>query len=891
MSTSTKRAWQRPVAAAVVLSMALAPSAAMASDYPLEPRESENSIAQSVQIRVNADGTPNGDAVDFRWSVTQITAQGDPNSTLTVKVPEDGALLHSLQNFGTIPQEDGQGVFDIDLNDSGFGTARSVSLFPQDMVPPVELKAEFTLDGEPITAQDLVGKDGLVTATYTVTNTTKQELTVPITSVTGDEIEKTVEADVPFVVQAETFLPQTFAGLNTGSGLAGADGRGNWQVVWIGLPFAPLSKDGTATFGWAANVTDAVIPSMVIQALPVYIPEGGEEEEQDAANEEARQAALGSVPPPDVSGDVAAIQGGVADVISGLEELTKGGGEDPLQKVQDNLNEFFQTFGANIQNVATLLDPENADGVTAQLIALQLTLEEANAKLAALGEQLTPENLDNLDKLARNWTDLADLIAALSEELPQLIAVLESGDLGALVDCSVPNPANDEPGPPVAVGTLNQELVGGNYRGFKNTYKDLPTDNNNVDDSWTSGGGTPTPAAYWGAAMGKETDGVGAWETPGLPSNQSFCDGALSIAPGLPQYEDALKQLKAANEEVQKLAAIPALTPENAEQVQASLQFLSTNLAGIVTTLTPLTEALSKTIESLVGSITELQVQVQIIADGLSSTEVDLPSLDAVLASVVESVIASPGGQQLTGGLDQVSTGISGVKTELGAYVANLLVVLQAAKVEVDAAIESGTEAVGGVIDTADNLKAEVAGLVTAAHTSPLPYGGDPADAPEGTKLAGAYEFRVDPADTETSATLPRILVSILLLVVAGLVGNWALKRRTVAVAGAAAPAGDMATAPADAYVPAPVPEVPDAHETAVIPDAGEAVDEAAGSVEDVAGDATDAAEAAAEGAAEGAPAAGDAAGDTTDAVADAVEDASGTDQPGGDLPGAEERP
>ena len=87
----------------------------------------------------------------------------------------------------------------------------------------------------------------------------------------------------------------------------------------------------------------------------------------------------------------------------------------------------------------------------------------------------------------------------------------------------------------------------------------------------------------------------------------------------------------------------------------------------------------------------------------------------------------------------------------------------------------------GGVIDTADNLKAEVAGLVTAAHTSPLPYGGDPADAPEGTKLAGAYEFRVDPADTETSATLPRILVSILLLVVAGLVGNWALKRRTVA--------------------------------------------------------------------------------------------------------------
>ena len=877
MSTSTKRAWKRPITSAVVLSMALAPHAAMASDYPLEPRESENSVAQSVQIRVNADGTPNGSAVDFRWSVTQITAQGDPNSTLTVKVPEDGALLHSLQNFGTIPQEDGEGVFDIDLNDSGFGTARSVSLFPQDMAPPVELKAEFTLDGEPITAQDLVGKDGLVTATYTVTNLTREELTVPITSVTGDEIEKTVEADVPFVVQAETFLPQTFAGLNTGSGLAGADGRGNWQVVWIGLPFAPLSKDGTATFGWAANVTDAVIPSMVIQALPVYIPEG-EDGEREPVDDDTRDAIFNAVPPPDVSGDVASIKAGVADVISGLETLTEGDGGDPLAAVEEGLNEFFQKFGENIQNVSDLLNPDNADGVTAQLIALKLLLDDANAKLTEIGKVLTPENLDNLDKLSRNWVALSDLIDSLSVFLPQLIETLESGNLDEIVDCSTPNPADDQPGAPIAVGTINESILeagGGTYRGHKAAYKDLPTDPN-IGDAWTFSGGSPS--LFAGGATWKQIgDADPAWETSGLPSNESSCSTALSLAPVLPQYEEAIKKLKAANDEVQKLAKIPALTPENAESVQAALKFLSTNLAGIVTTLTPLTASLAKVIDSLITSITELQVQTQIIADGLKSTNVDLPSLDAVLASVVEKVLASEGGQQLTGGLDQVSGGIAGVKTSLGSYVAELTVALQAAKVEVDAAVAEGKDAAGAVIDKADNLKAEVGGLVMAAHTSPLPYGGDPTDAPEGTKLAGAYEFRVDPADTEAPATLPRILISILLLVVAGFVGNWALKRRTVAVAGAAAPEGDMATAPADAYVPAPVPEVPDAHETAVLPDAGEAVEEDAGSVEDVAGETT---EAAADGA-------GDAAGDTTDAV----EDASGTDQPGGDQPGAEERP
>ena len=132
-------------------------------------------------------------------------------------------------------------------------------------------------------------------------------------------------------------------------------------MVWIGLPFAPLSKDGTATFGWAANVTDAVIPAMIIQALPIYIPEGEDEEEVTADDVTDAGERLG-VPPPDVSGDVASIKNGVTDLISGLQTLTEDdGGEDPLTVVEGRINEFFTEFGTNIETISTLVDPNNPE--------------------------------------------------------------------------------------------------------------------------------------------------------------------------------------------------------------------------------------------------------------------------------------------------------------------------------------------------------------------------------------------------------------------------------------------------------------------------------------------------------------------------------------------------
>jgi hypothetical protein len=813
MSAATRRSLTRGIAGAGALALAMLPSAAAASDFPLEPRDSENSVAQSVQIRVNADGTPNSNVTNFRWSVTQLTAAGEPNTELTVRIPEQGKLLHSLQEFGTIPQEDGQGVFTIDLNDTGFGTARSVSLYPPSMDElPVELRAEFTLDGEPILAEDLVGKDGLVTATYTVTNTTRQALTVPITSVTGDEVEKEVEADVPLVVEAATLLPQTYGGLNVGTGLGGADGRGNWQVKWIALPFSPLSKDGSASFGWAANVTDAVIPAMLIQVLPIFIPEGGEDDGGASAEDVAAAGERLGVAPPDVSGEVAGIKSGVEDVISGIETLTADdGGEDPLTVVEGKVNEFFTEFGANIETISTLLDPNNPEGAAAlvnelqgQVVQAQETIDQVEQsgvidRIDSATNILTPQTAQQLADLAGPLNDLADSsdqIKQLADNADRIQALADNADNLLLL----------------ADNADRIKYLADNAETIKAIADNAALIANGINLGCINPPGPTEPALPPEVCDNKaaiiailESDELQQisqilnsstfQQAADILASDQFARAASIIASD--EFQTAADVLS--SDEFQKAAdvvatdqfataaaalakAAPVLVP-----VAEALQLLDTQLPGIITTLKPVLAAIDTVLADLEAALSGLSEQLRIIGQGLAEKNVNLPTLDSVLAEVTAQILASPGGQQVTGGLDQIGGGIAGVKAEIGAYVAELAVALQAAKAQVDEAVAEGKQAAGAVIEKADTLKAEVAGLVTAAHQSPLPYGGDPADAPEGTKLAGAYEFRLDPADHEAPSTLPRLLISIVLLVGAGLLGNWAARRK---LAGATAGAG-----------------------------------------------------------------------------------------------------
>ncbi len=143
--------------------------------------------------------------------------------------------------------------------------------------------------------------------------------------------------------------------------------------------------------------------------------------------------------------------------------------------------------------------------------------------------------------------------------------------------------------------------------------------------------------------------------------------------------------------------------------------------------------------------------------------------------------MSTPNGQLLVGGLEQTKGGIGEITSQLGAYVASLVATLSAALSEVKA---KGPTVKAKLQDTVQTLNADVnaakgavGGMLMAAHNSPLPYGGNPQDAPEGTQLAGAYEYRVDAADHEAPATDVRFILGILALFGAGGVGVWLSRR------------------------------------------------------------------------------------------------------------------
>lgn len=620
------------------------------------PKTNTFAFGQSMQIRVNADAEPNSALANFRWSVGQLTVQAPPdtNETVTVPVPDQGTMTRYLNSLGRPTVTDGVAELEVPVSD-GFGLSRTVSLAPGDFQPPISLTAEFTLDGEPITAKELVGKSGVVTAKYTLRNLTGAPTDVTVKDLAGNDVVQTVNAETPFIGIAQTLLPQRYTGLNTGSGQFGADGRANNQVQWIALPFAPLSRTSSSSFGWAANVTDAVIPSMLIQLAPVYLPPG---HGGGAAPGVGAATGSGGELPVNLNPAVTELQAGVASIIAGVETLTAGGGTDPLQTVEERLNSFFQSFGTNLQNVSSLLDPNNPESVTALLGQAVPILQQITDPLVAVDE---------------NW-----------ETIERVVGLIASQPSGL-----------------VFAGLLNGLGV-----------PDIPPFGN----------------------------GDGTWTTAEANALIAF---ARDLQPQLDR------------------------------------------IGGQLSVVAPLLQTLTPLMASLLASITELSSQIAVISQGLQAQNVDLPALDAVISSAVASILASPGGQQLTGGLDQVSTGLGLARAELSAFLADVIT-------QVRGLAGSGNEAIVA-------LRASIAGLAAGAARSPLVYGAPDPNAPPDTVLAGAYEFRIDAADSNIPNTLPRILLGLVALIAAGLLGFFIKKRNDDAVlAGVPAGAGAGAAAAPD---------------------------------------------------------------------------------------------
>jgi hypothetical protein len=498
---------------------------------------------------------------------------------------------------------------------------------------PVGLKTRFTLDGQEITAKDLVGKSGVVTATYTVSNLSTQEVEVPIKSVTGEIVKKKVKAQVPMVVEASTLILMRYGGLNTGSGIGGADGRGNNQVKWIGLPFKPLSKDGSTTFGWAANVTDATIPALLIQVLPVYMPAEDETEpktpEEKAEKAKKDAAALKGlfpgVTPPNISDGAAAAKAGVQQLMAGLAgfKADSAAAGDPLDKLQTGINNFAKNFGTTLADVSKAVDAQNPDSLAAKLqliedknlATLATKVADLNSKLPAVSQALTDLGANTLTDLAtkltaldtalknggttltalgQNWPQISQALQGVNAALPGVINVLNTG---LPIDCAATAPTATPAAGKIGVGALNKALAsragGTNYRGHQARQTPAPA-NPAVGDYYTF------PGLTAGAAIWKNADGATtpSWVTTGLPGSSSTCGAAIGAANLVITNSGSTQSIARTLQELQpvlaKLAGIQQLTPANAAQVQGLLTQISGLVSGIEPVLGTAASALPK---------------------------------------------------------------------------------------------------------------------------------------------------------------------------------------------------------------------------------------------------------------------------------------------------------
>lgn len=133
---------------------------------------------------------------------------------------------------------------------------------------PLDVKVEYLLNGKQIDPGDVVGESGRLEVHYTVKNVTAVPQQVTFGDGKGGQVTKTVDVPIPMVGSLTTVAPPSFTDVSSNDANMAGDGEGGTKLSFTMTLFPPIGSD-TADFGYAANITDGVIPRASISALPV----------------------------------------------------------------------------------------------------------------------------------------------------------------------------------------------------------------------------------------------------------------------------------------------------------------------------------------------------------------------------------------------------------------------------------------------------------------------------------------------------------------------------------------------------------------------------------------------------------------------------------------------
>jgi hypothetical protein len=261
---------------ALLGSVAVAPAiagTATSTKSGVDPAGLRVQVSKSVLATMDADAK-----VTQAFLFNQVAASG--TGTATVSVPVGANSARNLNGFSGIPVSNNTANFNVSV-DGSQQRFRTVTNYDTTKNPlPATFSIKYFLDGKPISAQDLVGKSGNVTAKIHVANNTVKEVPIPYTDLYGKKQTKLAPLMKPLLGTMQLVLPGNFSTVSAPDAVTAGDGHNGTLINWTLILYEPLGKVAWDLV-WNAKVTNAVVPAYNV-SMSVVAP---------SANASSRSAA------------------------------------------------------------------------------------------------------------------------------------------------------------------------------------------------------------------------------------------------------------------------------------------------------------------------------------------------------------------------------------------------------------------------------------------------------------------------------------------------------------------------------------------------------------------------------------------------------------------------
>ncbi len=655
--------------AGALLAASAGPAAALASDEP------EVVNTETVRTRL----LPSGE-VDESELLSQLTVTGD--GTYEIVDPTAPSSARDLDGFSAPDVRDGQATYEVEVD--GTTERRTLADFPEERLP-ITVEARYTLDGEVVEAEDVVGESGRLEVRYEIANATGEPTEIDYLDFDGQRITKTVDVVVPLVGELTTTLPAGFSGVDARRARVAGDGEGGSALTFDMVLFGPIG-DPVQVLTWSADVVDAELPPAEIAVAPVVLEDSPDQAVVLRGYDEA--GAAGNT-----------LAGGANQISGGLGKLAAGAGTllDGLNQLSDGANQLnsglADTAAPGAQTLADGLATANtgSGSLAAGLAKLDAGTDTLSAGLSELLRKSTPlvAGTAQLDagaaRAAQGAEDLQAGLAKISGGLDQLSGVSglpaaqkglqelrfgidhPAGALGATdpggllqgltrIAGGLSNPACDRANPTAAAnpcGVLEVLQLVNRPEGLPAALAGVTASRADLDAKIASGDLDRLVAGATGVQGGLGNALSLLASTCGtLPS---LDDADPRKAPLQGGCDALLPQAAALN------GAAQAVTT-GVTGVRSSTITSRDNLVGLQAGLTTATQALT----SVQAGVVQLAAGAASARDGVRGAV--LPGLDKLIAGVTSAVTGldqlAPGGRSaLTGagtlatGLDQLSAG------------------------------------------------------------------------------------------------------------------------------------------------------------------------------------------------------------------------------------------